>query len=330
MLATSGVVVWACTGEDPIVSTAAFPADAGFDSRPADALAPEAGAVVDGGVDAAPACNLLSPFTDIAPLAGVNTPDGEDGARMSTDELTLYFARIVTGSKFDLYVATRADRSSAFGNVTPMGGANAAAADDSHPSVAGDSLFFASNRGDGGTERVWSSPRAADGGWGAPVELTTVGEPGKLTTFPFVLPSGLGLYYVTARPNDPGLAIWHVERSTPTAPFGNPTNVAELNMPVGSPPYLDGYPAVTADESTVYFTSYRPTADAGATGFNVFMAKRPSTAAGFAAPVEITELNTAAEEWPTWISADGCRILFISNRPGSMASRDIWQAHRGM
>ncbi len=326
----SGVALWACTGDDPVVTPGPGigPADGGAEASPADAK-PDV-VTVDAGVDAAPECNPLSPFTDIAPLAGVNTPDGEDGARMSPDELTLYFGRIGGGTRFDLYVATRPDRSSAFGNVTPITGANDPAADDDHPSVGGGSLIFSSSRGSAGIERVWSSPLAADGGFGLPTELTTIGAPGDLTTFPFVLPNGLHLYYVTARPNDPGLAIWHATRTTTTAAFGNASNVAELNMPVGSPPYLDGNPAVTADDRTIYFTSYRPTADAGSTGFNIFMAKRPSAAAGFATPVEVTELNTAAEEWPTWISADGCRILFISDRQGSMASRDIWQAHRGM
>ena len=329
VLIVSGVALWACTGDDPIVAPPTPPpADGGgIEASPADAR-PDT-ATVDAGVDAAPECNPLAPFTDIAPLSGVNTPDGEDGARMSPDELTLYFGRIGGGTKFELYIATRPDRSSAFGNVTPIVGANDPAADDNHPSVGGDSLVFSSSRGSSGVERVWSSPRAADGGFGVPTELTTVGAAGSDTTFPFVLPSGLHLYYVTARPNDPGLAIWRSTRATTTAPFGNATNVAELNMPLGSPPYLDGYPAVTADDQTIYFTSYRPTADAGSTGFNVFMARRPNPAAGFAAPVEVTELNTLAEEWPTWISADGCRILFISDRQGSMASRDIWQAHRG-
>jgi len=286
---------------------------------------------VDTGTDAAPACNPLAPFTDIAPLAGVNTADGEDGARMSPDELTLYFARLVGGGKFDLYVATRPDRGTAFGNVTLLDAANTSPADESHPSVGGDSLVFMSNRGDGGLERVWSSPRAPDGGWGAPSELATIGAPGKDATFPFVTPDGLHLYYATERPNnEKGLALWKAERTTTAMAFGNTTNLAELNMPLGLP-HLDGYPAMTADERTIYFTSYRPTADAGTDGFNIFVAKRPSAASGFSTPVEVTELNTGDEEWPTWISADGCRLLFISNRQGTMSgSRDIWQARRGM
>lgn len=330
MLLASGVALWACTGDDAVLTPAGGTelADGGLEASLADAKADVV--TVDAGVDAAPQCNPLSPFTDIAPLAGVNTPDGEDGARMSPDELSLYFGRIGGGTRFDLFVATRPDRSTAFGNVTPVAGANDPAADDNHPSFGGESLFFSSSRGDGGVERVWSSPRASDGGFGLPAELATIGAPGSNATFPFVLPNGLHLYYVTARPNDPGLAIWHATRATPAVAFGNASNVAELNMALGSPPYLDGYPAVTADDQTIYFTSYRPTADAGSTGFNIFMAKRPDATSGFATPVEVTELNTSAEEWPTWVSADGCRILFISNRQGSMASRDIWQAHRGM
>ena len=310
------------SGGGPDAATESAPIDAPSDGDTRDAS-------IDTGVDAAPECNPLAPFTDIAPLEGVNTPEGEDGAWMSGDELTLYFARTTAGT-FDLYVATRPNRASAFVNIVPIAAINGAT-NDNHPTLGGDSLFFASDREDGGqgTERVWKSVRAPDGSFGSPSMLATIGDPGELATFPYALPGGLLLYYVTKRPNEPGLAIWRAARTSVGQPFGAGVNVSVLNMPSGSSPYLDGYPVVTPDDRTIYFTSYRPTADAGAIGFNVFMATRSSAAAGFSPPVEVTELNTTAEEWPTWISADNCRILFISDRPGSMASRDIWQAHRG-
>ena len=39
------------------------------------------------------------------------------------------------------------------------------------------------------------------------------------------------------------------------------------------------------------------------------------TAARFGAPTKVGELDSAYDEFPSWISDDACRIYFISNRP---------------
>jgi hypothetical protein len=43
----------------------------------------------------------------------------------------------------------------------------------------------------------------------------------------------------------------------------------------------------------------------------------------------VTELNTAAQEWPTWVSPDGCRLYF-SRRPGEGGADnyDLYVAER--
>jgi hypothetical protein len=58
----------------------------------------------------------------------------------------------------------------------------------------------------------------------------------------------------------------------------------------------------------------------------MFHATRASPEDEFGAPAKLTELSDAStNEFPSWISADGCELLFTSNRSGDY---DIWLARR--
>ena len=65
------------------------------------------------------------------------------------------------------------------------------------------------------------------------------------------------------------------------------------------------FPTVTPDERTIYFASNRT--DLGnVAGVDIFAAQRPSAGAPFGTPVNVYELNTWDDDYPNWISADGC------------------------
>jgi hypothetical protein len=43
----------------------------------------------------------------------------------------------------------------------------------------------------------------------------------------------------------------------------------------------------------------------------------------------VTELvKEGANNLPSWLSADGCRLFFSSNRGGGKGNYDIWQAEK--
>src|SRR5262249_2371281 len=101
--------------------------------------------------------------------------------------------------------------------------------------------------------------------------------------------------------------------------FVNPAIVTEIADNVVG----DTKVAVRADGLELYFASTRA---GGAGAEDIWVARRSSKSAQFGAPTNVAELNTAQLDEPSWVSADGCRILFASLRPGGKGDRDIWMA----
>jgi hypothetical protein len=139
---------------------------------------------------------------------------------------------------------------------------------------------------------------------------------------PFVSASGLRLYFYSTRQGSNGGSrdLWVAERSTPTSAFGAPTPLLELNSASG-----DLLPRLSADELSIVFTSQRPEGR-GAT--DIWRARRSSAAAPFGAPENLAELNTNVDDTGAWLSSDGLRIFFASNRAGGQGRLDIWRASR--
>jgi TolB protein len=78
------------------------------------------------------------------------------------------------------------------------------------------------------------------------------------------------------------------------------------------------------DELTIYFVS-------GSAGDgNIFRATRPTLDAEFAAPLPVTELNSASDEGGITVSADGREAIFASNRPGGPGARDLYRVTRAL
>jgi Tol biopolymer transport system component len=111
--------------------------------------------------------------------------------------------------------------------------------------------------------------------------------------------------------------IWRATRPAVGQPFAIPERVAD----VSSPSY-DWSPNLTADGLSLVFASNRP----GGTGdFDFYEARRPDPSASFDAIDELKALNTTLTEDTAWISPDGLRVYFSSNRG---TSDDIWFASR--
>src|SRR4029077_20312561 len=89
--------------------------------------------------------------------------------------------------------------------------------------------------------------------------------------------------------------------------FGAPVLVSTINTPSA-----DYIPTPTADELTLYYASNRPDSPAKG-GFDIWMTKRSSPSADFDPPVNVQELNTGADDEPTWISPDKCRLYLNRN-----------------
>jgi hypothetical protein len=84
-------------------------------------------------------------------------PSGIGGSSLSADELTVVFNNPSVGG-WDLYIATRTNRNSAFGNVQSLAGLNTLSIESS-PSLSSDglSVYFFSDRS--GTGRLYEATR---------------------------------------------------------------------------------------------------------------------------------------------------------------------------
>jgi len=133
-----------------------------------------------------------------------------------------------------------------------------------------------------------------------------------------MVPDGLTLYFESDRSGAGD--IYRANRASTSLPFTTSTLVMELASSAE-----DGYPAISPDQLVIYFASARA---GGAGNFDIWRASRTSTSTAFGAPVRVTELATANDDIPTWISADLCRLYFMSDRSGGMGNLDIYVASR--
>src|SRR5436190_23509271 len=87
----------------------------------------------------------MSPFSTPVPLTSLNTANQDLSPHLSPDELTIYFERYpgdVGG--YDLYVATRPNKTADFTNPGLIPGVNTTAHED-WPTVTGDKLSLYAN-----------------------------------------------------------------------------------------------------------------------------------------------------------------------------------------
>lgn len=243
---------------------------------------------------------------------GVNTNGDERHGRLSADELTIYFVRDFS-SAADIFVATRSTLSGPFGVATPLDGLNGGAR-DLWPTTTrnGLALVFSSSRG-GTTERLYLSTRASvQDGFGAP---SLIGDPSQTSDdeSPFVSWDASELLWSRSG------QLLHASLSGTT--LGKGTPYAELDTPS-----FEVDPVLSADGLTIFWASER--ADLGSKGWgDMWTARRASTSAPFGDIRNVSELNTKDWESPTWLSEDGCRLYYYSNRAGA-ALWDVYVASR--
>jgi Tol biopolymer transport system component len=105
--------------------------------------------------------SLSGAFSEPVELAGVNTNAREEGFWLSSDGLTIYFAsnRAADEADMDIWVATRPDISSPFGEAENLSVVNSPGIEiDPALTADGFELFFASNRS--GTMQLYRTVRS--------------------------------------------------------------------------------------------------------------------------------------------------------------------------
>ncbi len=267
----------------------------------------------DGGVTDLGLCDPTKSFH--APQAFPAVIDGSSNeyAGFLSSAKTLYLASD-RGGRVEIY---RSTRELPFGNrwsmPTVVSELSTSGDDARNPNLAPDELgiYFDSTRGGGKVPHVYFATRASTTeAFGAPVLIPLDGS--RYNLQPWI--ATRGLYFASRAPGGP-LSIWFA--SGKAGVFSQPVELVELEAPgeVQSP-------VLTEDELTIFFTGGPAPGN-----LDVYMAKRASVFAGFSSPVLVSELSTAGDDYPTWVSKNGCAAIV---EVGQGSNADLLYAVRGL
>jgi beta-lactamase regulating signal transducer with metallopeptidase domain len=223
----------------------------------------------------------------------VNAANFDGPWSISADGLSLYLVSNRGGGygSVDLWVTTRATTSVPWGAPVNLGPTVNTSYADADPKISPDglSLYFASWRPGGyGSADLWVTTRATRSSlWGPPVNLGPSVNSSSWDYQPSISADGLSLFFTSGRPGGLGPDdIWVTTRATVSDPWGPPVN---LGPPVNTSAD-DFCPDISADGSTLYFTSTRP---GGYGGYDIWQAPILSapTCGDAAHPYPAVDLN---------------------------------------
>jgi hypothetical protein len=289
----------------------------GSADTPADGRAAD-GRIVDASRDAyVPACDVTKPFGTPIPVAGVNSADHEKFGWLTADQRTIYFARAPIGTTaYDLHTATRAQPTGAFTGAAPLDPVNTIYSEN-RPIVSADGLTLYLEFVDASGVDIHYSTRSDPS---APfsaqqMSLAVVNTTTDAEFNPWISDDHKTMYFTSDRDgyND----IFMTTRTSTTTDFTMPVAVTELNS--GGGDYMG---ALSADGLEIFFGSSR---DTNVTNDDIFHATRATPSGPFGTPAKLTELSDATtDEYPTWLSADRCQLMFTSNRSGGSGGYNLW------
>jgi Tol biopolymer transport system component len=293
---------------------------AGFDATRGPALSSHREAratdsrLTDRAPDAACKLGLFSPAVN---LASVNTDASEYSPSISTDGLTLIFGspdRPGAAGNGDLWIATRASTSDAFGPPAPMALDTAVWEGDPDLSFDGRVVYFDRGPAGSGARDLYVATRdSAQGPFtGAALVPGVSGE--GYDGGASISADGLELFFTSDRAgrND----IWVARRTSDNAPFSTPELVEGVNSASA-----DGFPSLSGDGLTLYFET-----DRGGQ-IQIWTATRATKGAPFTGAAPVAAVNSAGSDGDPEISADGRTLYFTSDRAGK-GGYDIWFAVR--
>jgi hypothetical protein len=191
----------------------------------------------------------------------VNTGYWDLFPTLSPDGLMLLFPSDRPGGfgGLDLWISTRSSPESPWGPPVNLGPKVNSDTWDLSPRISADglTLYFHSYRGGGyGNEDIWMSTRATKSDpWGVAVNLGPVVNTGANEGEAVVSPDGRTLFFNSDRPGGSGgRDLWVSTRRTIADPWGTPRNLG----PGVNSPSLEFCGSLSADGTTLYFTSDRP------------------------------------------------------------------------
>ena len=152
-----------------------------------------------------------------------------------------------------------------------------------------------------------SDRAAAFGAPTRPTLLDAINPPTRMTTgAPHPTRSGSALYFVAS--TDIAASALHIRRAMASNGFNTKAPIVELDTLLG-----ENGPVPTADDTGIYY------AKRTGAGTEVWFARRAAATGPYTSIQSVPELNSSLTDLPGWLTPDGCRLYFTSNRSGSLA-----------
>src|SRR6266850_4636284 len=263
----------------------------------------------------------------------INTTFNEQAPSLSPDGLSLYFGsnrpRAGGTTDTDLWVSHRSCRDCPWETPVNLGPVINSSVGDNGPSLSldGHLLFFTSARTGVGLNDIYVSHRANpkdDFGWGPPVLLgdgvnTTAFEAGA--EYVQSAEDGKDNFYFNRGPSQGAQDIYvgSITRSGETRRPGE--LVSELSDATAN----DAAASVRTDGREIFLGSTRIH---GAGGLDVWFSVRRSVHEPWSPPENLTAVSSTANDQQPSLSSDGRRLLFASDRTGTIGGTDIWMVTR--
>ncbi len=272
-----------------------------------------------------PAC-VWTPFgaPELLSGLGLGATASQWGPTLAPDAATLILSSSLPGGYDNLYQATRGDRGAMFSAAIALTSLNTSA-NTGTPFLSFDSsrLYFYSDRSGGvGARDLYVSTRPSVLDTFQSASLVGGVNSAASDHLPWLSPDELTIYFTSARAGGAGgYDLWTATRATRDGSFTSLKRLSELDTPGN-----DEGATLMADELTIFFASDR--AD-GAGELDIWMSTRASKADAFVAPVNLTVLNSAANDMNAAISADGRELFFSSDRgAGTSPPHLLWRSIR--
>jgi len=233
----------------------------------------------------------------------VNSPRGDWGPYLSVDGLTLFFASDRPGGygSIDIWVTTRTTTDADWSAPVNLGSTVNSSAEEIYPAISADGLqlYFSEwdvfRPGGYGGSDMWVITRdTTSDPWGTPVNLGPALNSSAHDDGPFITADGLALFFDSDRTAGYGkIDIFVARRTTTDDDWGTPVNLGPTVNSSGN----ENVPRISADGSTLYFSSNRP---GGVGGFDLWQASiLPVVDFDGDGIVETNDMLTMIEHWGT-------------------------------
>jgi Tol biopolymer transport system component len=255
---------------------------------------------------------------------GLNTTALEGCPSISRDGLTLYFASNRPGGYggLDIYRSTRTSTDAPWSAPENLGPIINTTGNEFCPTPSRDqhALMFVSNGQPGrcgaGADIFRSERSARTGEWSTPVDLGCVVNSPADEASPFLC--GDQLYFSSTRNGNSQIYVAHVADDGTV--LGPPVLAPGL-----SSAYNDARPNLRRNCQEIVFDSDRP----GGVGMSdLWTSTRVGANGTWSTPVDLTTVNSLANDLRASLSWDGTYLYFGSNRAGTEGNLDLYVATR--